>query len=79
MATPKEREPAPAATETSSKENNFHTYNNTDMMKSQVSHAIEMLSMTYQCMTDEERHAWDLGEVYARLCVMEEIMKTRRA
>ncbi|MBP3796722.1 MAG: hypothetical protein J6I46_02960 [Ruminococcus sp.] len=66
---PKEKEPAPAKTETSPKENYITNYN--DTTKFAESQALESakakLLAIYETLTPEECRAWELGEVYAEV------------
>lgn len=69
IAAAKEKEPTPAETETSSKENYITSYN--DTTKSAESQALESakakLLAIYETLTPEETRAWELGEVYAEV------------
>lgn len=69
IAAAKEKEPTPAETETSSKENYITNYN--DTTKSAESQALESakakLLAIYETLSPEECRAWELGEVYAEV------------
>ena len=69
IAAAKEKEPAPAETETSPKENYITNYN--DTTKFAESQALESakakLLAIYETLSPEECRAWELGEVYAEV------------
>lgn len=72
----KENEPAPAATETSSKENYSIIKNTTNIGKCQalISDAYVTLADIYNTMTEQEQRAWELGEIYAMLGMAERVL-----
>lgn len=64
------KEPAPAATDTSST-NEIYSQDKDSILLEKSQEAIEdackQLLNIYQDMPFEQRHAWDLGEIYAGL------------
>ena len=80
----KEKEPASAATDTSSKANNVPTepdekqqshsvsieHYNTPLEKSQAAlrHTKKELLAIYENLTEGQMHAWDLGELFHEVC-----------
>lgn len=65
----KENEPAPAGTDTSSKNNNLQL---NDTAKLQICQEAlekikENLLMIYEGMTNEEQRAWELGEIFNQM------------
>ena len=72
IAAIKEKEPIPAATETSSQKNRLDPmYISNDTTVSAESQALEAarkkLLAIYETLTPEETRAWELGEVYAEV------------
>ena len=64
----KREEPAPAATETSSKIKTLQVQNNTSSSECQALEAAKRkLLAIYETLTPEETRAWELGEVYAEV------------
>lgn len=73
------KEPAPAATDTSSNENinSLYPNDNTDELKSQEPEpemcpewllaTTEDMLFIYNSMTEAEQRAWDLGQIYGRI------------
>ena len=63
-----EKEPAPAATETSSKVKTLQVQDTTSSTESQALEAArKKLLAIYETLTPEETRAWELGEVYAEV------------
>ena len=63
-----EKEPAPAATETSSKIKTLQVQNSTFSTESQALEAArKKLLAIYETLSPEETRAWELGEVYAEV------------
>lgn len=64
----KENEPAPAATETSSKENNLHlddnTYRRIRQAVESADQAVKGILVLYDNMSKMEQLAFDIGEIY---------------
>lgn len=59
------KEPAPAATDTSSKENNLHDKYITSLKECQ-----EAMFDLYANLDEIERRVWNAGESYGRICVL---------
>lgn len=67
----KRKEPAPAATDTSSMKNEIKQLCNDDTTKTKESQALEAakkkLLAIYETLTPDEARAWEMGEVYAEI------------
>lgn len=62
----KENEPAPAGTDTSSKNNNLQLNDtaNLRICQEKIADIKEDLLLIYEDMTNEEQRAWELGEIF---------------
>lgn len=60
-----EKEPAPSANDTSSKENNLHDKYITSLKECQ-----EAMFDLYANLNEIERRVWNAGESYGRICVL---------
>lgn len=65
----KENEPAPAGTDTSSKNNNLQLNDTADLRicQEKIADIKEDLLLIYEGMTNEEQRAWELGEIFNQM------------
>ena len=65
----KENEPAPAGTDTSSKNNNLQLNDTAKLQicQEKIADIKEDLLLIYEDMTNEEQRAWELGEIFNQM------------
>lgn len=65
----KENEPAPAGTDTSSKNNNYQLNDSANLAicQEKIADIKEDLLLIYEDMTNEEQRAWELGEIFNQM------------